>query len=277
MKVRCKECNKRFDYDVYSGVCPKCGNYMRPNNTTTENDNCSMEGSHTHVESMTETYTESYTQPKRESNYAEPEPKKKSNVRLTFALLIAIIIMAAGTTIFLTMSQAKVHQEMTVQDLRVVTLSQKDVIEYKGESNLYEIKIDSVTVDKDPEFDLPEPYEAIVISYSIDRTFLGGEGRDYDSFYEIQLTPYMETLSGYYIKPVSEYSIRDAKGIEDYEQAEEMGLGERFRYKQGVLYYFVKKDDIKGLHITSADYDSENYEKGALREIIYVDGLEVTR
>jgi len=158
-----------------------------------------------------------------------------------------------------------------------VTLSQKDVIEYKGESNLYEIKIDSVTVDKDPEFDLPEPYEAIVISYSIDRTFLGGEGRDYDSFYEIQLTPYMETLSGYYIKPVSEYSIRDAKGIEDYEQAEEMGLGERFRYKQGVLYYFVKKDDIKGLHITSADYDSENYEKGALREIIYVDGLEVTR
>lgn len=29
MKVVCKVCRKKFDYDVYMGLCPKCGNYFR--------------------------------------------------------------------------------------------------------------------------------------------------------------------------------------------------------------------------------------------------------
>lgn len=27
MKIRCSRCGKRFDADVYSGLCPKCGAY----------------------------------------------------------------------------------------------------------------------------------------------------------------------------------------------------------------------------------------------------------
>ena len=54
-------------------------------------------------------------------------------------------------------------------------------------------------------------------------------------------------------------------------------FSESFEHKDGKLYYYVKKDDIKGLYITSKDYDYEKYESGALREIICVEGLEVTR
>ena len=41
MKVKCPDCKKRFEYELYSGVCPKCGNYMRPTDIeTSENENC---------------------------------------------------------------------------------------------------------------------------------------------------------------------------------------------------------------------------------------------
>nr|MBQ8253818.1 hypothetical protein [Lachnospiraceae bacterium] len=296
MKVRCVDCKKRFDYELYSGVCPKCGNYMRPPEMeTSQNVNCDVEGSHVHTDSAQEGYTATYAQeeytetyaqpepaPRREpessSDYAKPEKKKKSNPVLTVMLVAAIVLVGAGTAIFLFISQNQVHKELTVQEeLAVRNLTQEDTIEYRADSNLYEITIESLTVDEDPAFNLPDQYEAIVLSYRIERTFLGGEGIDYDSFHEIRLTPYLETVSGHFLKPVSEYSIRKVKGIENYEQADEMGLGEKFEHKQGILYYFVKKDDIKRLHITSADYDRENYRSGALREIFCIDGLEVTR
>ena len=27
MKIKCKKCGKRFDAEMYSGLCPKCGTY----------------------------------------------------------------------------------------------------------------------------------------------------------------------------------------------------------------------------------------------------------
>ncbi|MCI5805240.1 MAG: hypothetical protein MR029_02790, partial [Clostridium sp.] len=29
MKVTCHNCGKRFDYDTYTGLCPKCSTYYR--------------------------------------------------------------------------------------------------------------------------------------------------------------------------------------------------------------------------------------------------------
>ena len=30
MKIKCKNCGKRFDTEMYSGLCPKCGTYNAP-------------------------------------------------------------------------------------------------------------------------------------------------------------------------------------------------------------------------------------------------------
>lgn len=276
MKVRCVDCKKRFDYDLYSGVCPKCGNYMRPPEIeTSENRNCEVEGSHIHTESA----SESYTAPEIHSARVEPaKGKKKSNKVITILLTILIITTFLVTILVVYLGQKSVHESKTVQEEIPLTLCQmEDDITYISDYNRYDISIDSVTVDEDPEFDLPKEYEAIIVTYSIERTYLNNGGGDYDAFYEICMNPYMETLSGYYLEPVSEYEIRKIKGIEDFSEANEMGLGAGFDHKEGKLYYYVKKDDIKGLYITSMDYDSENYQSGALREIISVDGLEVTR
>ena len=54
-------------------------------------------------------------------------------------------------------------------------------------------------------------------------------------------------------------------------------MASSFRHQKGKLFYLVKKQDIRGLYIVSADYDYEEHQWGALREMIRVEGLEVAR
>lgn len=28
-KIKCSDCGKKFDYEIHSGMCPKCGTYTR--------------------------------------------------------------------------------------------------------------------------------------------------------------------------------------------------------------------------------------------------------
>ena len=291
MKVKCPDCRKRFEYELYSGVCPKCGNYMRPPQIeTSENENCEMEGSHIHTESAEEGYTATYAQPEDSypETYKEPEissmhvepakKKRKSNPVITTILAVLMVTTFLVTIIVVYVGQTNVHNSKTVQEFLTPTVCQaEDGFTYMTDYNKYDIFIDSVTVDEDPEFDLPSEYEVVVISYHIERTYLNNGGNDYDSFYEIEMSPYLETLSGHYLEPVSEYELRKVKNIQDFEQADALGLSQDFSRKEGKLYYYVKKDDIKGLYITNMEYDSENYRSGALREIIRVEGLEVSR
>ena len=182
------------------------------------------------------------------------------------------------TTIVIYVGKKNAHESMVVNEPVPMTICQAgDSFSYVGDNNKYDIYIDTVTIDEDPNFELPRDYEVIVVNYHIERTFLNNGGSDYDSYYEMRMTPYLETTSGYYLEPVSEYELRKVKDIQDYEQADAMGIGTSFSHKEGKLYYYVKKDDMNALYIASKDYDSENYEVGALREIIRVEGLEVTR
>lgn len=262
MKVKCPDCKKRFDYEMYSGVCPKCGNYMRPTEIeTSENENCQVEGSHIHTE-----------------NAEKPKKKKKSNKALTVFLVVLMITTFLVTVLVVYLGQKSVHESKVVNEpVPMMLCHAGDSFSYVGDNNKYDIYIDNVTTDEDPNFELPRDYEVIVVNYHIERTYLNNGGSDFDAYYEMKMTPYLETASGHYLEPVSEYELRKIKDIQDYEQADEMGLGTSFSHKEGKLYYYVKKDDMNALYITSKDYDSEKYETGALREIIRVEGLEVTR
>ncbi len=233
MKVKCPDCKKRFEYELYSGVCPKCGNYMRPTDIeTSENENCQVEGSHIHTES-----TEI-----RASHTEEPKKKKKSNKVLTLFLTVLMITTFLVTIIVVYVGQKSVHESNVVKEPVPVTIRQAgDSFSYVGDSNKYDIYIDTVTTDEDPNFELPRDYEVIVVNYHIERTYLNNGGSDYDAYYEMKMTPYLETVSGHYLEPVSEYELRKVKDIQDYEEANEMGLGTGFSHKEGKLYYYVKR------------------------------------
>lgn len=278
MKVRCVDCKKRFDYELYSGVCPKCGNYMRPTEIeTSENANCDKEGSHVHVEKRTESYKTKT--PEIQSTHVEPVKKKKTNPVITIVLIVAMTVTGVTTAVYVRASQAKIHEENIVKaELPVKSQKQSDVITYLVPElgNQYDITIDSISIDTDPRFALSENYEAVKLNYHINRTKLNGESSDYENFYEIQMNVYMETKSGYYLSPASNFQISRMWNVE-YDQVSELGINDSFEKKQGIIYFFVKKDDVKNLYITVADYDHEKYSAGELREVIRVEELEVAR
>lgn len=284
MKIRCKECGKRFDDELYNGVCPKCGYYIYmfvPE--TSENENCEIEGSHIHVESgytatyrQEDLYTESYSEGEAR-DYISPERKKPSAAAVT-KILVALIFLVGIVSMGLAMvSQKQVHEAMTVkEEIPVKTQQTDEPITYMAKSNRYDIYIDLIKVDKNPIYEIPEEYELISISYRIARTFLGGDSSDYDRFFEISMKPYLETKDGKYLEALSLYDLEKLLKT-NYDRTTEVAVASSFRHQKGKLFYLVKKQDIRGLYIVSADYDEEKYQRGALREMIRVEGLEVAR
>ena len=284
MKIRCKECGKRFDDELYNGVCPKCGYYIyMAVPETSENENCEIEGSHIHVESgytatyrQEDLYTESYSEGEARA-YAQPERKKPSAAAVTKILVASIILVGIVSMGLAMVSQKRAHEAMTVkEEISVKTQQADEPITYMAKSNRYDIYIDLVKVDKNPIYEIPEEYELISISYRIARTFLGGDGSDYDSFFEISMKPYLETKDGKYLEALSLYKLERLLKT-DYDRTTEVAVANSFRHQKGKLFYLVKKQDIRGLYIVSADYNYEKYQWGALREMIRVEGLEVTR
>lgn len=284
MKIRCKECGKRFDDEIYNGVCPKCGYYIYTSvPETSKNENCEIEGSHIHVESgytatyrQEDLYAESYSEGEAR-DYISPERKKPSAAAVT-KILVALILLVGITSMGLAMvSQKQAHEAMTIKEEILVKTQQPDEpITYMAADNRYDIYIDLVKVDKNPIYEIPEEYELISISYRIARTFLGGDGSDYDSFFEISMKPYLETKDGKYLEALSLYDLEKLLKT-NYDRTTEVAVASSFRHQKGKLFYLVKKQDVRELYIVSADYDYEERQWGALREIIRVEGLEVAR
>ena len=264
--------------------CPKCGYYIYTSvPETSENENCEIEGSHIHVESgytatyrQEDLYAESYSEGEAR-DYISSERKKPSAAAVT-KILVALILLVGITSMGLAMvSQKQAHEAMTIKEEILVKTQQPDEpITYMAADNRYDIYIDLVKVDKNPIYEIPEEYELISISYRIARTFLGGDGSDYDSFFEISMKPYLETKDGKYLEALSLYDLEKLLKT-NYDRTTEVAVASSFRHQKGKLFYLVKKQDVRELYIVSADYDYEEHQWGALREIIRVEGLEVAR
>lgn len=285
MKIRCTECKKRFDYELYSGVCPECGTYIRSEEEM-EEDFGSPSG-----------YKSDYPMESREAPSSpvpaqssgefkktketgkSKEVRKKQAARI-YTVVITFLIAAVGAGTYAGFSLVKNNREEerrldSLQEPR--TVGQGDVFSYETENNRYDITIDSVTVDEDPALNVPYGYEMLVVSYHIERIYTGSGAGDFDSFYDIAMNPYAETKSGTFLEPVRTYDLESAKAKDGVTDLQEIGISIGFSLQEGKMYYLVKEDDFKGLYITSVDYDTYKYDYGALREVIRVEGLEVQR
>ncbi len=283
MKIRCNSCRKRFDYDVYSGICPKCGEYNRSeekyNRLGEEYNRPQTDSQEKEIEVLSEEYIEEYKEGLEAHPIADPQKTQKKKPRsktFTAVLLVLIVVIGAGTAAYNYYYQNALHAQKTSDTPATVkTCKMGESFSYMTEDNEYRITIDFAFVDEDPRFQLPENYEAMMIAYHIDRIYLNNGGEDRDRFYEIDMTPYLKTKDGYYLTTMQEYNLKNIKQFEDYSELEENKIGEKFEYTDGVFYYIVKKGDMDSLCVVSNDYDMEHYERGAVREIIRVEGLEV--
>lgn len=286
MKIRCKCCNKRFDYEMHSGICPKCGEYYRTEEP--ETDAAKMEE------------WRGFPQPQEKREEKEPEKihrdfteksgkrKRRSKVyyMVTAILLLVIVLSALVPIIGVKEKQKQQYEEMSVQQLpEAVQCSVGESFTYEGEEDTYDISITGAVVDNNTGLSIPEGYEAVAVSYSIfpqsEKNSVAQEEleeieEENWQIFDIHMTCYLMTKSGAILMPVREYKLREAKGL-DYEQERKLGMEETLCYRQGLIYYLVKKDDVAGLWVGSFDYDEKEYSMTTLRENIQVNGLEVSR
>lgn len=299
MKVRCRGCNKRFDYELHSGLCPKCGEYYRLEEERSADweDDFNVQMTQEDYEEKYESHDEYELEDYDDESYGQEEERPVQAVYkvyksigrhgrgyyiVTAVLVLIIILVAIVPLVFLKRENNDGYQSMTVEEF--VEPKQCQVGEaffYEGIQDTYQISITGASVDNDSALAVPEGYEMVVVSYHISADNEDGAAEDtkdgmQSSYYDIYMKPYLITKSGSYLKPMSEYDVRDAKGL-DYNQMDEMGLSEDFCFEDGVIYYLVKTDDTAGMWIGSYDFDESEYSTTALRENIKVNDLEVKR
>lgn len=280
MKIKCTNCGKRFDYDLYAGLCPHCGVYMRQS---------SMD--HTSDPSPVFTPREQRTAPESSRKPApgsapksvqKPAPGSTSESaqrpfsrryvfrtnRITTVLLIIIlplmIVIPAAYSQYRFRAQ---KQELTLMnDTPVRQKKWTDSVTISTDDGDFKISVLSAEPDNDPAFETPDGYEVLAVSYHVeipsnileDYPSQENENRlySYTHWQYGSVLAYGVTKSGSYLKPISDYDLARVKDV-DYDAQKETGIGDTIDSQNGCLYFLVKKKDFKGILINEVDPDTD--------------------
>lgn len=112
--MRCFSCKKKFDYEKYYGICPKCGGYNKPETPAEQHQayHDTYDGGYSHSEGHYNTYTEFKKETGQKSSVFVKElekatrPKTKgtgllaaSVIFMVICLLIAMILAVNAATV----------------------------------------------------------------------------------------------------------------------------------------------------------------------------------
>ncbi|MDO4555016.1 MAG: hypothetical protein Q4B70_07735 [Lachnospiraceae bacterium] len=259
MKVKCKNCGKKFDYDVYTGLCPKCHTYYRVDAVSPE---------------------------KSTKNQERRREKRKHGplYRLITICLLLIILISATTIIGFTMyTNQKGKELLRLEKLMTPkALNIGEIFSYETENHHYEIMVTKVQREDGAFLETPGGYESIKVSYEIKESSKDSdENQEETPSYEtnivsdyFKIEPYLMTKTGSYVKSLGSYAIRENLGY-DYEQMEEEGIGSDFFYREGCFYFTVKEGDAQSLLIQAYKYEEEYSADNILEQTYEIDSLEV--
>lgn len=248
MKIRCSECGKRYDYDVYTGICPRCSVYNKPDEKVDD----------VIPRNAAEISNGNY------SKKNNTEISGKNGVKASYVagiVIVVLMILVLIIPIFLVPAYIKNKQENNVLPKAVEPsiVKQGEAIPFSDDEVSIEITIEGAQIDHQVDYNIPDEYEMVRVDYHISEEEEHISDYNPNYIYTGKVTnglkPYMKTKSGYYLESLSVSQITRALDM-DYDKGVEMGISSEFDLRDGHLYYIVKKDDVEGLWISNVIDDN---------------------
>lgn len=246
MKVKCTQCGKRFDYDVYTGICPKCSAFYKAGGNA---------GTVQESAATVRTY-EAQDKAPDAVHKAGQKVRERKHGRLyyasTAALSVAIVLSAALAHILAGKANEAGYALGSMDELPeplYLSVGESAVVPY--DENSFAFAVTGAAVVNDDLYQVPAGYELVRISY---RTGMANsddeaEYNDYRSYDTRRgLRPYLMTKSGNFLPPLDEYDLEKV-GIMDYEIADQSEVSTYFRDTEGFFCFLVKENDMSGLRI----------------------------
>lgn len=277
MKIKCTNCGKRFDNDLYAGLCPHCGVYMRPDSTDHTPYPSSEPGLQPDRQPHRNT-SASISQKSTPRKHQQTKQQTRQNRTTSTPIrrfrdsrvvtVVLVLILALAIIIPYSYSTYVFHdkkQELILTDPSSYTnLRGSETFTIPTENGDFKVSMTGVTPDNDKTFETPDGYEILTIQYHVDipsealDTYPGQAKENYlftNWMYGTVLT-YGVTKSGSYIKPISEYDLSRVKNMEEGER-QKKGIGDTIDSQDGSLYFMVKKNDFKGILVNQMDSDTD--------------------
>ncbi|MBO4997752.1 MAG: hypothetical protein J6D02_07130 [Lachnospira sp.] len=280
MKVTCRCCRKRFDYNEYKGQCPKCASYYKWKEETQEDMQTGTKV--VYSDTKPDMYWDEQTDTSAAKKESSPKHSKSYYI-FTVVLILAILLIGAVPLSNAYFTNQRNFDEMaeasvvTPKELKVGEAFDYTIQDYnygtREEGMLtYQIEITGVHYDTDSRLMVPEGYEMVVAEYEVtapydDSEVPGMEDSASDFLYGIAITPYLITKGEEYICPFDELEIQNMKGEERAPFATE-----DFHQKRGELYFLVKQGDTAGLWLNCME-PGDDIDK--LRESYVIRDMEV--
>ncbi|MBQ9608913.1 MAG: hypothetical protein IJV15_05640 [Lachnospiraceae bacterium] len=279
MKVKCRECGKRYDYDVYSGICPKCSTY-----NAAGGDNRSQDYSEKGTDkSLSPKSFVDMTGELGKKEYEKSEAYKMAEVSgkhfvkgyyvaTVILAVIMVLVFVVPTFIIPFAIKADKAGKRLSQDVEPIQIDFGKKINVADASSSMAVVIDGIGVDEEADYKLTKEYEMLRIDFHVENDM--EEASEYDSNYmstadmAVKLDMYINTEGNRYLEAVSRFDIQEALGI-SYEEGEDRGITEIFDVRNGHMYYIVKKGDAKGIWISCVDGEDKV-------SAYYIDTQEVT-
>ncbi len=166
MKIKCSSCKKRFDYDKYTGICPKCGSYH--SSATIFADT---------ITDVTSNYSTSVTSDMYEKqkpaydNTVSGKPKgKRSTVYHRVTILIIFLMIACAfipVSTILISGHIKYKNNAAMELKEPLPIFMNEPFSYTAEEYSYQITITDAFIDHTSGIEIPTGYELLTIAYKI--------------------------------------------------------------------------------------------------------------
>lgn len=248
MKIKCKKCGKRFDWDVYSGICPKCAAY---NKTNAAGSGILQEpaGNYPKEEArrqLHETYGDT-------GHDAGAPGRQSGSLAVKILIFLLVLIPFLSVICYREIRKETIQERMNAEIIQIVP-KEGNTLVFDQPPFLYPVTVSVLGQQREE----PEEFEEgnkVLLAVKISAF---SEGYNTDAYIRNVFLGYRYEGNDFYQKPMDFYSMSEIDswpfGMADSELLPEdgyaLGNGEK---EEGYLFFGIPKDAREPELILEAD------------------------